>query len=255
MPWKMDENGNLMKGDDGNPIAITESGEERSVDYAAMSRKLSEVNKESAGRKERIKALEAQLKPLEGIDDVAAFIEAARKNAEAVAAFDDKQRGAEEAVQARIKAATSPLEKQVAELEAERASIRDQFHASLISSKFGTSKYVAESLVSSGMAQELFGKHFSVDEQGHLIGKDSAGNIIFGENGPADFDTALSEIVKNSPHRAYVLKGSTATGSGASAGAGGNYTGAKTMRRSEFDKLDNVTKAARMREGWRLVDD
>lgn len=254
MPWKMDETGNLMKGEDGNPIAITENGEERSVDYSAMSKKLSEVNRESAGRKERIRELEAQLKPLEGIEDVPSFIETARKNAEAVAAFNDKERGAEEATQARIKAATTPLEAKVAELEADRARIVDQYHASTIRSQFGSSKFVIEELVSAAMAQELFAKHFSVDEKGQLVGKDSTGNVIYGENGPADFDTALREIVKNSPHKAYVLKGGSATGSGASAGAGGNYTGAKTMRRTEFEKLDPVTRALRIREGYRVTD-
>lgn len=229
MPWKMDENGNFVKGEDGNPIAITDSGEERSVDYSAMSKKLSEVNRESAGRKERIRELEAQLKPLEGIEDVPSFIETARKNAEAVAAFNDKQRGAEEVTLARIKAATSPLEKKVAELEADRARIIDQYHASTIRSQFGSSKFVAEEIVSAAMAQELFAKHFSVDEKGNLVGKDSAGNVIYGENGPADFDTALREIVKTSPHKAYVLKGSPATGSGATQGTPGGTVNTENM--------------------------
>lgn len=254
MPWKMDENGNFVKGEDNNPIAITDSGEERSVDYSAMSKKLSEVNRESAGRKERIRELEAQLKPLEGIEDVPSFIEMARRNAEAVAAFNDKERGAEEATQARIKAATTPLEAKVAELEADRARIVDQYHASTIRSQFGSSKFVTEELVSAAMAQELFAKHFSVDEKGQLVGKDSTGNVIYGENGPADFDTALREIVKNSPHKAYVLKGSPANGSGTNPGGGNSPTGQKTIRRSEFEKLDPATKVARMRDRYVVID-
>lgn len=254
MPWKMDENGNFVKGEDNNPIAITDSGDERSVDYSAMSKKLSEVNRESAGRKERIRELEAQLKPLEGIEDVPSFIEMARRNAEAVAAFNDKERGAEEATQARIKAATTPLEAKVAELEADRARIVDQYHASTIRSQFGSSKFVTEELVSAAMAQELFAKHFSVDEKGQLVGKDSTGNVIYGENGPADFDTALREIVKNSPHKAYVLKGSPANGSGTNPGGGNSPTGQKTIRRSEFEKLDPATKVARMRDRYVVID-
>lgn len=254
MPWKMDENGNFVKGEDNNPIAITDSGEERSVDYSAMSKKLSEVNRESAGRKERIRELEAQLKPLEGIEDVPSFIEMARRNAEAVAAFNDKERGAEEATQARIKAATTPLEAKVAELEADRARIVDQYHASTIRSQFGSSKFVTEELVSAAMAQELFAKHFSVDEKEQLVGKDSTGNVIYGENGPADFDTALREIVKNSPHKAYVLKGSPANGSGTNPGGGNSPTGQKTIRRSEFEKLDPATKVARMRDRYVVID-
>ena len=251
MPWKMDENGNLVKGDDGNPIAITESGEERSVDYAAMSRKLSEVNKESAGRKERIRELEAQLKPLEGIDDVAAFIEAARKNAEAVAAFDDKQKSTEESIRSRVDAAVAPFKKQVAELEAGKADVEKRLHNALIDAQFSSSKYANESLISPAMAKALFAKNFSINSDGKLIAVGDDG-LKVGEDG--SFDSMLKELVANSPFKANLEKGSTATGSGASAGAGGNYTGAKTMLRSEFEKLDYVTKAARMREGWNLVD-
>lgn len=254
MPWKKDEAGAFVVDDKGNPIFVLDGGKEWSVDYPAMSKKLSEVNRESAGRKDRIRDLEEQMKAWEGIENVPDFISTAKKNAETVAAFNDKERGAEEATQARIKAATTPLEAKVAELEADRARIVDQYHASTIRSQFGSSKFVTEELVSAAMAQELFAKHFSVDEKGNLVGKDSTGNVIYGENGPADFDTALREIVKNSPHKAYVMKGSTATGSGANPGGNNPGAGQKSMRRADFEKLDPVTKAARMREGYRLVD-
>lgn len=254
MPWKKDEAGAFVVDDKGNPIFVLDGGEDRSVDYPAMSKKLSEVNRESAGRKDRIRDLEEQMKAWEGIENIPDFISTAKKNAESVAAFDDKQRGAEEVTLARIKAATSPLEKKVAELEADRARIVDQYHASTIRSQFGTSKFVTEELVSAAMAQELFSKHFSVDEQGKLVAKDSDGKVIFGENGPADFDTALREIVKNSPHKAYILKGSQANGSGANPGGGNNPTGQKTIRRSEFEKLDPATRAARMRDRYVVID-
>lgn len=254
MPWKKDEAGAFVVDDKGNPIFVQDGGEERSVDYSAMSKKLSEVNRESAGRKDRIRELEEQMKAWEGIENIPDFVSTAKKNAEAVAAFNDKERGAEEATQARIKAATTPLEAKVAELEADRARIVDQYHASTIRSQFGSSKFVTEELVSAAMAQELFAKHFSVDEQGQLVGKDSTGNVIYGENGPADFDMALREIVKNSPHKAYILKGSQANGSGATPGGGNNPTGQKTIRRSEFEKLDPATRAARMRDRYVVID-
>lgn len=254
MPWKVKESGEVEVDGAGNPVFVLDSGEERSVDYPAMSKKLSEANRESAGRKDRIRELEEQVKVWEGIENVPDFISTAKKNAESVAAFDDRQRGAEEAVQARIKAATTPLEAKVAELEADRARIVDQYHASTIRSQFGTSKFVTEELVSAAMVQELFAKHFSVDEKGNLVGKDSTGNVIYGENGPADFDTALREIVKNSPHKAYVLKGSPANGSGANQGGGNSPAGQKTIRRSEFEKLDPATKAARMRDRYVVID-
>ena len=254
MPWKKDEAGAFALDDKGNPIFVLDGGEERSVDYSAMSKKLSETNRESAGRKDRIRELEEQAKAWEGIENVPDFISTAKKNAESVAAFDDKQRGADEAAAARVKAATTPLEAKISELEADRARIIDQYHASTIRSQFGSSKFVTEDLVSAAMAQELFAKHFSVDEKGNLVGKDSTGNVIYGENGPADFDTALREIVKSSPHKAYVLKGSPANGSGANSGGGNSPTGQRTILRSEFEKLDPATRAARMRDRYVVID-
>lgn len=244
MPWKKDDNGAFVTDENGNPIFATDSGEERSVDYPAMSKALAEANRESAGRKETIRKLEALVKPLEGIEDVPAFIESARKNAEAVAAFDDKQRSAEEAVQARIKAATSPLEKQVAELEADRARVVEQYHASTIRSQFGTSKYVAEELVSAPMAMELFAKNFSVDENGNVVGRDAAGNVIYDETGrgPAPFDAALRQIISASQHRAYVTKGSASTGSGAQAGSTSSI-GADLQNLSPVERLTRARAA------------
>ena len=218
--WKIDDNGNFVKGDDGNPVVITDIGEERSVDYAAMIKSLADANSESAKRKEIIRKQEALAKAWEGIEDIPSFIAEARKNAEAVAAFDDKQRNAEDAVQARIKAVTSPLEKQVAELEADNSKLLELYHSSMIGAQFGTSKYVSEELVSSAMAQELFSRHFSIDENGNVVGRDTAGNVIYDENGVAGFDAALRKIVAASPYKAYVTKGSDANGSGAQSGGG-----------------------------------
>ncbi len=252
MPWKMDETGNLMKGEDGNPIAITENGEERSVDYSAMSKKLSEVNRESAGRKERIRELEAQLKPLEGIEDVPSFIETARRNAESVAAFDDKQKGTEEAIRVRVDAAVSPLKKQIAELEAGKADVEKRLHNAMIDAQFSSSKYANENLISPAMAKALFAKNFSIDSDGKLVAVGDDGFKV-GEDGT--FDSMLKDLVTNSPFKTAIEKGSPATGSGANTGSGNSPTGQKTIRRSEFEKLDPATKSARLlRDRYVVID-
>lgn len=255
MPWKKDENGAFVTDDKGNPIFTLDSGEERSVDYPAMSTALTEASRESAKRKDTIRQLETAAQAWKDIEDIPGFIATARKDADAVKAMGDKERTAEEAARARVQAATAPLEKEIADLKADRARVIEQFHTSTIHSQFGTSKYVLEELVSPAMAQELYAKHFSVGENGEIVGKDSAGNVIYDEKGPAGFEFALRQIVSASPYKSFVTKGSDKSGSGSASGVpNGGAGGVKTMRRADFEKLNPVDRMARMKEGYKIVD-
>lgn len=229
MPWKMDDNGALIL-DNGNPVFVLDGGEERSVDFPAMSTALTKANREAAERKDKIRSLEETAKVWAGIEDIPAFIAAAKRDAEAVKAMGDKERTAEEAARARVEAATTPLEKKIAEMQAEHVRMVEQYHASTIRSQFGTSKYVTEELVNPAMAQELFAKHFSVGENGEIVGKDSAGNVIYDEKGPAGFDFALRQIVNASPYKSFMTKGSDKSGSGSTSGIpGGGATNTENM--------------------------
>lgn len=238
MPWKKDDKGAYVEDEKGNPIFKLESGEERSVDYLAMSKALTDASRESATRKEQIRNLETAAKLWGDIQDIPGFISQAKKDAEAVKSMSDKEKDAEEAARARVLAATGPLEKKIADLEADKAKIIGQFHTSMICGQFGTSKYVADELVSAAIAQELFAKNFSVDENGSIVGKDSAGNVIYDESGPAGFDVALRKIVSASPHRAFIVKGSDKSGSGATP------TGQNNGRQNNLENMSSVEKIA-----------
>lgn len=254
MPWKVDESGAFVKDDKGNPIFVYDGGEEKSVDVPAMSTALTKANREAADRKEKIRTLEAQIKAFEGIEDIPAFIAKAKKDADAVASFDDKQKSAEEATRARIDAATAPLNAKIKDLETANATTLGNYHKALIDAHFGTSKYVNEKLVNPAMVKELFSRHFSVDENGKITAKNDAGNIIVDKDGPAGFETALKELVEASPYKSFVLKVNNSSGSGANPSTGNNNAGKKIMSRADFDKLDPASKAARMKEGYTLVD-
>lgn len=256
MPWKTDESGVFVKDDKGNPIFVYDGGEEKAVDVPAMSTALTKANREAAERKEKIRSLEAQVKAFEGIEDVQAFIAKAKKDADAVAAFDDKQKTVEETTRARIEAATAPLNAKIKELETTNAATLGSYHKALIDAQFGTSKYVNEELVNSAMVKELFARHFSVDENGKIVAKDGDGKVVYDQEGPANFESALRLLVAASPYKEFVLKGNNASGSGVKPNNGGNKSnlGQKVMSRADFDKLDPVSKAARMKEGYTLVD-
>ncbi len=240
MPWKKKESGELELDSAGNPIYVFDNGEEKSCDFPAMSSALTKANWEAAERKEKLRANEEILKKLEGIEDLSAFLEKARKDAEAVAAFDDKQKSAEESTRARVEAAVGPLNQKIKELETSNADVLARYHRTLINAEFGTSKYVNSELVSPAMAKDLFGRHFSVNEQGAIVATDNDGNIVYNEKGPADFDSALRTLVASSPYKDYVLKGYSASGSGAKSGNTGSHT--------DWSKLPPAERLAKARE-------
>lgn len=254
MPWKVDDNGAMVL-DNGNPVFIMDGGEERLVDFPAMSTALSKANREAAERKGQLRAAEEAARAWEGIEDIPAFIATARRDADTVKAMGDKEKSAEETFQARLSAATSPLEKKIAEMEANHARVTAQYHEAIIRSQFGTSKYVNEELVNPALVQELFAKRFTVNDNGELVGHDSAGKDIYDENGIAGFDYALRHMVNESPYKGNIVKGSTQSGSGANPGVqNGGGGGAKTMKRADFDMLPPFERAARMKEGFKLTE-
>lgn len=240
MPWKVKEFGEFEVDGAGNPIFVLDSGEEKSVDYPAMASALTKANREAAERKEKLRANEEVLKKIKGIEDLPAFLEKAKKDAEAVAAFDDKQKSAEESARARVEAAVGPLNQKIKELETSYADALARYHRTLIDAEFGTSKYVNSELVSPVMAKDLFGRHFSVNEQGAIVATDTDGNIVYNEKGPADFDSALRTLVASSPYKDYVLKGNPASGSGAKTGNAGSHT--------DWSKLTPAERLAKARE-------
>jgi len=65
MKFKKDAEGNLILDDNGNPIIILDDGTEKTFIPAD---KLSEVNRESAARRHKIKEYEEQLAKFQGID-------------------------------------------------------------------------------------------------------------------------------------------------------------------------------------------
>lgn len=73
MPWKLDESRKIVTDANGNPVFVTETGEDKAVDYPGLLKRLSEVNVESGTRKQKIRALEEKLALFDGIEDLKAW--------------------------------------------------------------------------------------------------------------------------------------------------------------------------------------
>ena len=262
MKLKLDENGNVVV-QDGKPVYVHDDGKEVAFDAPATVAKISQLNGEAKSHRERAEEAEAKLKPFEGIDDP----EAARAAIETVANIDSQKlvdagkvdEIKEQAVKAYKDQLTAAQRTHAEELKAlteERDAIRNQYHSETIGSRFASSKFIGEKTVLPGpAAQKIFGDHFKV-EDGKTVAYDNAGNKLYSRANPgelADFEEAIESLVSSYPYRDNILKG-TGSGSGADGSGKGTGNGGKTITRSEFDALPQEARAAKMNDGFEVVD-
>lgn len=238
MKLKLDESGNVVV-QDGKPVYIHDDGKEIPFDAAASMAKISSLNAEAKGHRERAEKAEAALKVFDGLD-----AEKARKALETVKNFDDKkliEAGEVEKVKAEAK---KTFDEQLAKVVAEKEAIEKQYQHSTISGEFARSQVIKDkTILPADIMQSYFGKHFSV-ENGKVVAKFEDGNPIYSRINAgelASFDEALEMIIDKYPHKDSILKGSGASGTGANQPKGaGNTAGLKRSEMSAADKAKFV---------------
>ena len=257
MELKLDDKGNVVL-QDGKPVYIVD-GKENAYDVASMISKISGLNAEAKGHRERAEAAESALKAFDGIDDPAAALQAMTtvKNLDSKKLFDagkvdeireEIQKEAERAYAEKLKT----VEDKYKPVVAERDKLSGALNKEIIGGAFNRSKFIAEKLaIPADLVESKFGNAFSL-EDGKVIAKDPSGNRIYSRAKPgeiADFDEALEALVDSYSHRDTILKGSGASGSGASgAGTGQLIGGKRAITRAAFDALDPQGKATAARE-------
>jgi len=243
MPWKMNEDNSFAKDESGNPVWVRESGEEKAVDYIAMSQALMSASREAAERKAKLREYESKLEPLKEIDDLPSWMEDAKKALETVKTTPDKEKDVEDRIKGQIEAVTKPLKEQLARLEAEKAAADLRLQKETIGNAFSRSEYVRNKMVDPVVASDLFSKHFKLGKEGRLIAVDNNGQVIYSESGESEapFDEALARLVDNYPGKSFLLKGSNAAGSGAR--PSGAATGMPVVSaRKQFKNIADKTK-------------
>lgn len=248
---------------DGKPVYVHDDGKEIAFDAATALSKITALNGEAKGHRERAESAEAKLKAFEGIDDA----EAARKALDTIKNIDDgklvaagkveeikaaAKRAAEESVEAARKAHAQELE----QTRGERDKYKTQLHSEKIGNAFARSKFIQDKVaVPVDLLQSMFGPRFAVEDDGRLVAKQDGialpSRNKFGE--PAEFDEAIELLVNDYPHRDAILKGTGANGSGARPGNGADQ-GGKTITRQQFDAMSQVDRASKMREGFKVVN-
>ena len=245
MPFKYDAEGAIVTQEVNGkmlPVYVHADGKEAPFDGDGTISTISRLNGEAKGHRERAEKAESTLKAFEGITDP----QAALKALNTVKNLDDKRlvdAGDVEKVKAEaIKSVRAEFEPIVAE----RDKLKSELYGEKIGGAFARSKFIAEKLaIPADIAQAAFGARFKVEE-GKTVATDANGQPIFSRvrhGEPADFEEALEIMVDAYPNKASILKGSGASGGGASgspAGAGGK----KTVTRAQFEALQPAEKAA-----------
>ena len=245
MKLKIDANGNAVL-QDGKPVYVSDDGKEVAFDYAATLGTITRLNGEAKTHRERAETAETKYKPFEGIEDA----DAARKALATVRNLDDKKLIDAGEVD-RIKSeAIKAVEDKYKPMIEERDGLKGQLFKEVIGGSFVRSKFIADKLaIPADLAEARFGSAFSI-EDGRVIAKDQTGNRIYSRARPgelANFDEAMESLIDTYAHRDSILKGSGASGGGATSGTGGTG-GKRTMTRSQFDALDPASKVAAVKE-------
>lgn len=233
MPYKLNTDGTLAttgEGDKKMPIFIHPDGREAALDGDATIASISRLNGEARANRLAKEELEAKFAPFAGIEDA----EAAKKALDTVknlgagelktaAQVQEIKDAAARSAQEAVANATRAAEGRERELTEKATKLTGQLNTLIVGTAFTGSKFVAEKLaIPSDIAQKFFGDRFKVDD-GKLVPLDRTGNPLFsavrhGEH--ADVDEALQVMVGEYAHKDAILKGSGASGGGATGGNG-----------------------------------
>ena len=263
MKLKLDDN-NLAVLQDGKPVYLHDDGREIAFDGAQAFGKIKQLTGENVAYKKRYEDAEAAHKLFEGLEP-----EAARKAIELVKNFDDKKlvdAGKVEEVRA---AAVKEYEEKLLEvnrsdaaqskkLQAQLDQMTNDLYAEKIGGSFNRSKVIAEKFaIPADLMQARFGSAFKV-ENGQIVAYDTAGNKIYSRERAgelANFDEAIEMLVDQYPYKAQILKGTGASGGGAT-GNGSGKPSEKTMTRAEHDQrvARGESMGSFIRGGGSIVD-
>lgn len=211
----------------------------------------SALGKERARADAAEKALKGLQGKLDGFD-----VDAGRAALEKVARMDADQKAREAQFEQNLRARLEPVQKERDEAVKRAADAEARWESMLIDRALADSVFLREKVSKDPIHQAFVREHFRSAfkvEDGRVVAY-ADGQKMFGADGqPIGVDAALSRLVNALPNGAALLAGSTASGSGAT--AGGSYgAGQSVMRRAQFDALSPSDKVKTIKAGVRVVD-
>lgn len=233
MAWKKDDNGNFVL-DGENPIWVSDSGEEKSVDYPAMSKSLREANAESKSRKEELRGLNEKYALFNGIEDLVAWKAEADKAFETVKNLSEKDKEIEAQIAEKIATATGNLKAQMAEKNKKLAekdkALADQtarLNMLLVKANVQSSKILNERLKPDDkpFIVQMLERAGRIDAEGKVIFVyDDGSTIMAGDDAHnASADEAIPLLMEKMgvDPKVKILSPNTTSGSGGNPNTGG----------------------------------
>jgi len=252
MKLKVDEQGHAVL-QDGKPIYVHDDGKEIGLDAPALMQTLQRTLEESKKYKERAQTSESKLEAFNGIDDPAAV----KKALDTVKNLDHKKlvdAGEVEKVKAE---AIKAVEEKYKPLMEERDRLKGDLDSELIGGLFSRSKFIFDKIaIPADLMQARFAKNFEVQDR-KAVAKYDSGNLIYSRTKPGELATpeeALEILVDAYPQKDHILKGLGKPGSGAPPNIAGTNGGKKQLTRQQFDAIPVLDRAAKMKEGYAIVD-
>lgn len=239
--YKLTEDGKaICMNEEGKPIAIEENEgqdpKEIVINGIENLMKIREVGKESKDRKEEIRSLKENFKPIMDlnleVDKLPIWVEEASKAIETVGNFNDKDYVKAKEVENIKETAREELKNKMEDqrklalaneekLKDENGRLNTQIQKLMIGDRFATSKFVKDKLnMTTTSAQRYFERNFKVftDDTGETKVKgifDDGTDILDAEDYDlADFDKSLERLVDKSADRDELLIGAKGGGSG-----------------------------------------
>lgn len=254
MKLKVDAEGRAVLAD-GKPIYVHDDGKEVAFDAPATVATIARLNGEAKSHRERAEASEAALKPFRdaGLSDAVA----AAKALETMKNLDHKKLVDAGEVEKVKSEAIKAVEEKYAPIIKRAEGLEHALYAEKIGGAFSRSKLITDKFaIPADMVQARFGSAFKI-EDGNTVAYDPKGNKIFSRARPgelADFEEALETLVDQYPYKEQILKGSGASGGGATGGKTPDAGGKKAVTRAQWDSLDQNARMAHSKAGGVVTD-
>ena len=192
MPWKQDEQGNLL-AQDGNPIWV-DGENESAVDLEAERKdwagKLSKANKQAGDNRMKLKEIESQLEAFSGLDP-----EKAKEALEKLEGLDLENLKDADAVKAQIDSMKAAHKGELAKKDEALSSKDGTIRKLVISNSFKSCPLFTDpkrTLMTPDVAEKLFGDRFRVDEEGRPVAYEGDTKVFSPKTGElATFDEAI----------------------------------------------------------------